>query len=40
MADLASKVADERVERNLSINENLFIAVAWVVKPAFRLFIL
>ena len=35
MADLASKVAEERVERNLSINKNLFIAVAWVVKSAF-----
>ena len=40
MADLASKVAEERVERNLSINKNLFIAVAWVVKPAFCLFML
>ena len=40
MADLASKVAEERVERNLSVNENLFITVAWVVKPAFRLFML
>ena len=40
MPDLANKVAQERVEHNLSINENLFIAVAWVVKPAFRLFML
>ena len=40
MSDLANKVAQERVGRNLSFNENLFIAVAWVVKPAFRLFML
>jgi hypothetical protein len=40
MSDLANKVAQERVERNLIITENLFIAVAWIVKPAFRLFML
>jgi hypothetical protein len=35
MSDLANIVPQERVERNLISTENLFIAVAWIVKPAF-----
>jgi hypothetical protein len=40
MSDLANKVAQERVECNLIVTENLFIVVAWIVKPAFQLFML
>jgi hypothetical protein len=36
---LLDQIAQERQERNLLNNEDvLFIAVAWIVKPAFRLF--
>ncbi len=40
MSDLADMVAQERVEHNQISTENLFITVAWIVKPAFRLFML
>ncbi len=35
---LSAQINKERSERNLQKEEALFIAVAWIVKPAFRLF--
>ena len=34
---LSAQINEERTERNLQ-KEKLFIAVAWIAKPAFRLF--
>jgi hypothetical protein len=35
---LSKQIRDERCERQLKKEDALFIAVAWIVKPAFRLF--
>ena len=35
---LLDQIAEERQERNLKNEDALFIAVAWIVKPALRLF--
>ena len=35
---LSKQISEEQQERNLSKKDALFIAVAWIVKPAFRLF--
>ncbi len=35
---LSKQISEERVERKLLKNDALFIAVAWISKPAFRLF--
>ncbi len=35
---LSAQINEERLERNLQKEEALFIVVAWIVKPAFRLF--
>jgi hypothetical protein len=38
ISSLSAQINEERSERNLQKEEALFIAVAWIVKPAFRLF--
>lgn len=38
--NLIGRVTEERKERQLSCTEGLFIAVAWVLKPALRFFML
>jgi hypothetical protein len=38
ISTLSAQISEERTERNLQKEETLFIAVAWIVKPAFRLF--
>jgi hypothetical protein len=38
ISTLSTQINTERTERNLQKEEGLFIAVAWIVKPAFRLF--
>jgi hypothetical protein len=38
ISSLATQITEERSERNLQKEQALFIAVAWIVKPAFRLF--
>jgi hypothetical protein len=38
ISSLATQINEERSERNLQKKEALFIALAWIVKPAFRLF--
>ncbi len=38
--NLSQRVATERVERRLLPSEGLFIAVAWILKPALRFFML
>ena len=35
---LSHQISEERCERNMKKEDALFIAVAWIVKPAFRLF--
>ena len=35
---LSKQISEEREERNVGKKDALFIAVAWIVKPAFRLF--
>ena len=35
---LFHQISEERCERNMNKEDALFIAVAWIVKPAFRLF--
>jgi hypothetical protein len=35
---LSHQISEERCERNMNKEDALFIAVAWIVKPAFRLF--
>ena len=37
-SSLATQINEERSERNLQNEQALFIAVAWIVKPAFQLF--
>ncbi len=37
ISTLSTQINEERTERNLQKEEALFIAVAWIVKPAFRL---
>lgn len=36
LKDLEDQVKEERRERNLSINDILFIGIAWIVIPIFR----
>ena len=38
IACLSQQIVEEREERSLHKDDALFIAVAWIVKPAFRLF--
>jgi hypothetical protein len=38
ISSLSAQINEERAEQNLQKEEALFIAVAWIVKPAFRLF--
>jgi hypothetical protein len=38
ISSLSAQINEERSEQNLQKEEALFIAVAWIVKPAFRLF--
>ncbi len=38
VACLSQQIMEEREERSLHKEDALFIAVAWIVKPAFRLF--
>jgi hypothetical protein len=38
ISSLSAQINEERLEQNLQKEEALFIAVAWIVKPAFRLF--
>ncbi len=38
MSTLSAQINEERTEQNLQKEEALFIAFAWIVKPAFRLF--
>ncbi len=38
ISSLSSQINEERSEQNLQKEEALFIAVAWIVKPAFRWF--
>ena len=38
VACLSQQIMEEREERSLYKEDALFIAVAWIVKPAFRLF--
>jgi hypothetical protein len=38
ISSLATQINEERSERNLQNEQALFIAVAWIVKPAFQLF--
>ncbi len=38
ISSLSAQINEERTERNLQKEKALFIAVAWIVKPAFRLF--
>ncbi len=35
ISSLSTQINEERSERNLQKEEALFIAVAWIVKPAF-----
>jgi hypothetical protein len=35
---LSKQISEEQEERNLSKNDALFLAVTWIVKPAFHLF--
>ncbi len=35
---LSNQISEEQEEGNLSKNDAIFIAVAWIVKPAFRFF--
>jgi hypothetical protein len=38
ISTLSEQINEEKTERNLQKEEALFIAVMWIVKPAFRLF--
>ena len=38
LVGLSNEISEEQEERKLSENDALFIAVAWIVKPAFCLF--
>ena len=38
--NLTGRVTEERKERKLSCTDGLFIAVAWILKPALRFFML